>query len=49
MVPTFSSFAPSLTRVERQNAQIATIDAAPRKGTGAPQEGQFAVGRRKLR
>jgi hypothetical protein len=44
-----SRFAPCLTRVERQNSQMATIDAAPRNRTGAPQEGQFAVGRRKLR
>src|SRR5262245_39245266 len=38
-----SSFVPCFTKVERQNSQMATIDAAPRNLTGAPQEGQFAV------
>jgi hypothetical protein len=49
ILPMSSSFAPCLTSVERQNSQIATMEAAPRKRTGAPQDGQFAVASRKLR
>jgi hypothetical protein len=38
-----SIFAPSRTSVDLQNWQTATIEVAPRKRSGAPQEGQLAV------